>query len=189
VRKRQRLLATVLGAGLCLSAPASLAAQNVVLVTGAFRRSVPVSDIDQLARTGQAQGLLADLLKLSHQQPDKIAKLLNESVALPVVTVSRLLNTRIGEAILERVAKIVYPLKTPGAGVPALRSAVVLGLANNNGKLSAVSFLQAYPGAEMEVNIPALLNLARKVASLSDLMRFFSESPLEGLTGGKAKEG
>lgn len=164
-----------------------MAAENVVLVTGAFRRSVPVSEIDELARTGQARGLLGDLLKLTKQPPAQVAKLLNESVSLPVVTVSRLLNTRIGEAILERVARIIFPLKAPSAGVPALRSAVVLGLVNGNGKLSAVSFLQAYPGDEMEVNIPALLSLAQKVASLSDLMRFFSESPLDGLTGGKAK--
>jgi hypothetical protein len=36
----------------------------------------------------------------------------------------------------------------------------------------------------MAVNIPALLILAQKASSISDLMRFFSESPLDGLRGG-----
>jgi hypothetical protein len=44
-----------------------------------------------------------------------------------------------------------------------------------------VSFLRAYPNREMEVNLPALLALLQKANSISDLVRFFSESPLDGL--------
>jgi hypothetical protein len=35
----------------------------------------------------------------------------------------------------------------------------------------------------MEVNLPALLALLEKANSISDLVRFFSESPLDGLQG------
>jgi hypothetical protein len=35
----------------------------------------------------------------------------------------------------------------------------------------------------MEVSIPALLNLMSKASSISELVRFFSESPLDGLKG------
>lgn len=139
--------------------------------------------MDLLASQGQAQGLLADLLRLSHQKPAEVSKLLNQSIPLPLVLVSRLLNTRIGEALLDRLANIVYPLKTPGAGVPALRAAIVMGIADGNGNLSPVSFLKAYPNREMEVNLPALLALLQKASSISDLVRFFSESPLDGLQG------
>jgi hypothetical protein len=99
------------------------------------------------------------------------------------VLVSRLLYTRIGEALLDRLANIVYPLKTPGVGVPALRSAIVIGIAEGNGSLSAISFLRAYPNSDLEVNLPALLGLLQKANSISDLVRFFSESPLDGLRG------
>jgi hypothetical protein len=35
----------------------------------------------------------------------------------------------------------------------------------------------------MEVNIPALLTLLQKTSSIAQLVRFFSESPLDGLRG------
>ena len=182
-RKRRSLLAMVVGMALLSATPSALAAENIVLVSGAFRRSIPVADMELLATKGRAQGLLADLLRFSKQNPVEVGKLLNQSIPLPLVLVSRLLNTRIGEALLDRLANIVYPLKTPGAGVPALRSALVMGIAEGNGNLSPVSFLRAYPNSEMEVNLPALLALLQKANSISDLVRFFSESPLDGLQG------
>ena len=181
--RRQRLLAGLLGLGLLCSTPAALAAENIVLVSGAFRRSIPVADMEFLATKGEARGLLADLLRFGKQKPAEVGKLLNQSIPLPLVLVSRLLYTRIGEALLDRLANIVYPLKTPGVGVPALRSAIVIGIAEGNGSLSAISFLRAYPNSDLEVNLPALLGLLQKANSISDLVRFFSESPLDGLRG------
>lgn len=181
--RRQRLLAGLLGLGLLCSTPAALAAENIVLVSGAFRRSIPVADMELLATKGEARGLLGDLLRFGKQKPAEVGKLLNQSIPLPLVLVSRLLYTRIGEALLDRLANIIYPLKTPGVGVPALRSAMVIGIADGNGSLSAISFLKAYPNSDLEVNLPALLGLLQKANSISDLVRFFSESPLDGLRG------
>jgi hypothetical protein len=183
LRKRQHLLAALLSLGLGVAAPAAMAADNVVLVSGAFRRSIPVADLEHLAATGQARGLLADILTLGKQKPEEVKKLLNASTTLPVVLVSRLLNTRIGEAILQRLARIIYPLKTSEVGLPALRSAVVLGIDPNKSTISALSFLRAYPTNNMEVNLPALMGLASKASSISEMVRFFSESPLDGLRG------
>jgi hypothetical protein len=190
--RRQRLLASIsglaLGLGLGLSSPAALAAENLVFVSGAFRRSIAVADLELLARTGEVRGLLIDVLRFSRQDPAEMARLLNQSISLPVTLVSRLLNTRIGEALLERLAQVVYPLRAPGVGLPALRSAVVMGLVNNQGSISAISFLRAYPAQELEVNIPALLAVVQKASSVTELVRFFSESPLDGLrkNGGEA---
>lgn len=183
LRLRQRLLAITIGLGLSLATPAVQAAENLVFVSGAFRRSIPVSDLELLAETGQAQGLLADVIRFSEQDPDTVAELLNQSISLPVTLVSRLLGTRIGEALLERMAQIIYPLKAPGVGVPALRSAIVMALVEGDGEISAISFLRAYPTSELEVNIPNLLAVAERASSVSELVRFFSESPLDGLRG------
>ncbi len=180
---RARLLGPVVGLALCLASPGAQAAQNVVFVSGAFRRSIPVADLVHLAETGQARGLLQDVLRLSRQNPETVAKLLNESVSLPVVLVSRLLNTRIGEVLLQRLAQIVFPLNAASVGLPALRSAVILGIADNSKGLSALSFLQAYPSQELAVSLPALMGLMNKASSISDLVRFFSDSPLDGLRG------
>jgi len=191
-RPRRALLAGALGFALVgqpLLAPPLQAAENLVFVTGAFRRSIPVDDLEHLATTGQARGLLAEVLAFSRQRPESVAKLLNQSITLPVSLVSRLLHTRIGEAILQRVATVLYPLKAKSVGVPALRAAIVLGTAEGDGSLSAIRFFRAYPTQELQVSVPALLNLMGKASSISELVRFFSESPLDGLrgdTGGKS---
>ena len=85
------------------------------------------------------------------------------------------------QAVLDRLAQVVYPLKASEMGVPALRSALVMGVVNGDGSLSAISFLQAYPTQELEVNIPALMAVIEKASSVTELVRFFSESPLDGL--------
>jgi len=181
--KRQRLLAVAIGLTLWGTATPTPAAENVVFVSGAFRRSIPVADLERLAANGQAQGLLGDLLRFSNQKPEDVQKMLNESVNLPIGMVSRLLNTRIGIAILNRFGTIVHPLRASEDGVVALRSAIVLGLNNDQKSLSAISFLRAYPTREMAVSIPALLGLMEKASSIAELVRFVSESPLDGLRG------
>ena len=181
LKKRRVLVAALMGLGLGLTSPGAIAGENLVFVSGAFRRSIAVADLDHLAKTGQATGLIADVLAISKQNPKEVAKLLNQSVSLPITLISRLLNTRIGEAVLQRLAKVIYPLKASQDGVVALRSAIILGLANGNGSINAISFLQAYPVPEIEVNIPALMAALKKASSIAELVRFFSESPLDGL--------
>lgn len=177
-------LASAVILGLSAVPSASPAAERVVLVSGAFRRSIPIAEFETLATTGKATGLLGDLLRIGRQNPRQLSKVLNEKISLPIPLVSRLLHTRIGEAVLDRVSVIVHPTRSPRDGVAALRSAVVLGIDDGNGALTPLGFLKAYPTREMAVNVPQLLILAQKASSISDLIRFFSESPLDGLRGG-----
>ena len=183
ISKRQRLTAAVLSLGLIGGSPATIAAENVVFVTGAFRRSIAVADLDYLAKTGKARGLMADVLLIAKQKPEEVSKLLKAELSIPLLLTSRLLSTRLGEALLARIAQIIYPLYAKRAGIPALRAGVINALVATNGKLSAIRFLKAYPVDEMEVSIPALLAVLQKAKSVSDLIQFFMESPLDGLRG------
>ena len=181
---RRRLLALGISCGISsfsLTVPAQ-AAVDVALVSGAFRRSIPVSDIAHLARTGEARGLLNYLLTLSDQDPAQVAALLNKNLNLPLVLTSRLVNTRIGEALTRRMAQIIHPiaLRDPAISVPAIRAAVIEGLQSPQG-LTAVSFLENYPNAVMAINLPALFSVIEKAESIAGLVRFFSDSPLDGL--------
>ena len=181
---RRSLLALGISCGISsfsLTVPAQ-AAVDVALVSGAFRRSIPVSDIAHLARTGEARGLLDDLLTLSDQDPAQVAALLNKNLNLPLVLTSRLVNTRIGEALTRRMAQIIHPiaLRDPAISVPAIRAAVIEGLQSPQG-LTAVSFLENYPNAVMAINLPALFSVIEKAESIAGLVRFFSDSPLDGL--------
>ena len=181
---RRRLLALTTSCGLgilSLGMPAQ-AAVDVALVSGAFRRSIQVSDIAHLAKTEEPRGLLSDLLKLSGQEPTQVAELLNKNLDVPLVLSSRLMNTRIGEALIRRIAQIIYPITSSesSVSVPAIRAAVIEGLQRPEG-LTAVSFLEAYPNTVMAVNLPALFTVIEKAESIAGLVQFFSDSPLDGL--------
>ena len=160
----------------------SLAATDVALVSGGFRRSIPVKEFEHLANTGEAIGLLGNLLDISKQNPEEMSKLLNQQLSVPLVLTSRLINTRIGEAIIRRVARIIYPIYTPQAevSVPAIRAGIINGLQQPDG-LTAVGFLKAYPNQVMAVNLPALFAVIEKTESIASLVKFFSDSPLDGL--------
>ena len=181
---RRTLLAWSTGLSLSLFTVGSpsLAATDVALVSGGFRRSIPVKEFEHLANTGEAIGLLGNLLDISKQNPEEMSKLLNQQFSVPLVLTSRLINTRIGEAIIRRVARIIYPIYTPQAevSVPAIRAGIINGLQQPDG-LTAVGFLQAYPNQVMAVNLPALFAVIEKTESIASLVKFFSDSPLDGL--------
>ena len=181
---RRTLLAWSTGLSLSLFTVGSpsLAATDVALVSGGFRRSIPVKEFEHLANTGEAIGLLGNLLDISKQNPEEVSKLLNQQLSVPLVLTSRLINTRIGEAIIRRVARIIYPIYTPQAevSVPAIRAGIINGLQQPDG-LTAVGFLKAYPNQVMAVNLPALFTVIEKIESIASLVKFFSDSPLDGL--------
>ncbi len=163
--------------------PMANSAEKVALVSGAFVRSIKVSNIEHLAETGEARGFLRDALRFSNQNPKDLVEILNQEVELPLVTTSRLMNSKIGIVIIGRVAKIIHPLKVPdkSVSVPALRSAVIVGLKEGDGKINAVRFLKAYPNKTLAINIPLLYNLMNRVETISDVIKYFSSSPLQDL--------
>ena len=191
--RRRRLLSFAAGLGVSLAGVGgvvttpALAAKDVALVSGAFRRSLSVDDLAYLAETGKPRGLMVDILRLSNQNPEDVAKLLYQELNLPLVLTSRLMSTRIGDVIIRRVAQIIYPLMVPSpdVSVPAIRAGVINGLQIDDGGLTAIKFLKAYPAEVMEVNIPALMAVIEKAQSISGLVQFFSESPLDGLKDAK----
>ncbi len=154
------------------------AAEQVVFVSGAFRRSIPVADLERLANTGEAVGLLGDALRIGGQNPADIGRLLNRKVPLPLVLTTRLMSTRFGEAALARLAAILYPLKAPGVGVVALRSATILGIQAGDGSLSVVGFLRSYPNDELAINLPALQSALAGLSGMSHVVKEFLESDL-----------
>lgn len=178
-----RPAALLLAVSVAMAAAPAVATENIVFVSGAFRRTIYTRDLESFVRTGVPSGLLADVLRFSKQNPASVRSLLTTELPVPVTLTSRLLNTRIGVALLTRATAVVHPLRAPRAGVPALRSALVLGVADGGGKLSPLGVLRAYPAEEMAIDLPQLLGLLKKASTISDLVRFFSEAPLDGLRG------
>ncbi len=160
-----------LGALVALAPMAAPAATDVVFVSGAFRRSIPVADLEHLAASGHARGLLADLIRFGRQKPAQVGQLLNLSIPLPVVTTSRFLSSAPGTAILQRVGRILFPLKAPGEAVPALRAATINGLVSGNGRITPVGFLRAYPNGDLAVSLPALMAAMNQVEAMGGVVK------------------
>ncbi len=165
------------------------AATEIALISGAFCRTISIENIEKLAETGKTTGLLKTLLRFSNQDPKEVSTLLKQEYKLPLVLTSDLMNSTIGEVILERAAKIIYPLRVSNTkvSIPAIKAGIIKSIVIGKEKVNLVLFLKAYPNKTIAVNLPALFKIIDKVESITDLVKFFSDSPLDRLKDNEIK--
>ncbi len=159
------------------------AAEKVAFENGIFRRIVTIENIEAFIRSGEAEGFINDLATFTKEDKKQMSEVLTQEFELPLMLTSRLMNSRIGEVIIKRVAKIIYPLKVQkeSVSVPAIRAAIIKGIHKGKGKINLLSFLKSYPNKTISINVPAMFKVIKKVESISELVKFFSKSPLEEL--------
>lgn len=127
------------------------AAETVTIRKGIFQSSISVADLRELAKTGKVPERLQSYAKmLSPQQRSQVFAALQAKIPLNVVGLSNLLNTQIGTAILKDLSTALP--RRDGAGVEALRAALVLGASAPEG-LSVLSFLENYPSGRVVVDL------------------------------------
>tara|TARA_Y100001968_G_scaffold272595_1_gene264879 strand:- start:165 stop:731 length:567 start_codon:yes stop_codon:yes gene_type:complete len=158
-------------------------AEKIIIYKGTLGRSITVESLNTLAKEKKATGTLKNILNITGEDKDKVADLLNQEYELPVVLTSKLIYSKIGSVILSRITKIIYPDKYPqeSISIPALRAGVINGINSGDGRLSFLGFLNSYPNKNIAVNYTALSKVINKVESMTDLVEFFTGSPLEKL--------
>ena len=168
-------------------APHSIAADEIALTSGALLRSIKINNIENFTKTGVADGLLKNIIDFSGLENEQVIRLLNQKINLPLYLTHRLLNTKIGDVLVKRVSKIIYPIRAPefSTSGPAIRAAIIDGLASNDENISMLIFLKSYPNDIMTLNIPALLEVVEQSESIAALVDYFSNSPLDSLKGGR----
>lgn len=158
---------------LLLSTPA-FAAERVVLNYGIFRESLSVEELSTFAQTGELSRSLRINFALARQDPKAIRQYLTEPVKVNVVFLDRVLNSRIGNIILDQISQVIY---TPSrrADRQALRAALVLS-ASQDGQVSLIEIIENYPTNEVEVDgkrlESAYRQLRRLQTSVQDLLNF-----------------
>ena len=82
---------------------------------------------------------------------------------------------------MTRLASIVHTPKARDerTGMLALRSSVIQGINLGDGKINLINFFEAYPTKTVILNVSALSKVLNKVESISELLDFFTNSPLE----------
>ncbi|MBD0385659.1 MAG: alpha/beta hydrolase [Nostoc sp. C3-bin3] len=168
--------ALVLLSGTCLlllSTPA-FAAERVVLNYGIFRESLSVEELSTFAETGELSRSLRVNFALARQDPKVIRQYLTEPVKVNLLFLDRVLNSPIGDVILDQISQVIY---TPSrrADRQALRAALVLS-ASQDGQVSVIEIIENYPTNEVEVDgkrlESAYRQLRRLQISVQDLLNF-----------------
>ncbi len=164
-------------------------AEEIAFTSGIFSRKIVVEEIEMFAKTKKTEGFIKNLVGKDNKDIEDLSTLLNQEFDLSITVMSKLMNSQIGEVILKRASKIIYPLRIqdPKITIPAIRSSIIKGLVKGNGRINLLLFIKSYPNKTMVINVPELFEVIDKVESISELVKFFSNSPLEGLKEGTPK--
>lgn len=166
-------LVLIASASILLSSTEVIAAQRVVLKYRVFREALAVEELATFAKTGELSKSLRINLALARQDPKAVRRYLTEPVKVNPVLLDRLLNSSIGNLILDQVSQVIH---TPSgkADRQALRAALVLS-ASRNRDISLIETIQNYPAQEVQVEgdrlESAYRQLRRLEGRLQDLLR------------------
>lgn len=168
---RQTLIVII--STLLFSVPA-FAAERVILKYRIFRESVSVTELSTFAETGKLSSSLEAHLTSAKQDPKRVRKYLTEPVKVNLVILDRLLNSRVGNVILDQINQVIH---TPSgkADRQALRSSIILS-ASKDERITLMEVIQNYPTSEVEVDgdnlESAYKQLRRLQGNLQDLLSF-----------------
>lgn len=117
---------------LVMRSPPVVAAEKVAFWYGALEFSIPVDSLETYAKTGEIDDSLAVYDQyFSAQKLAKLRSYLVHPIDFDAVTVSRWLNTSLGENILKSLGQIIKP-SVEQNGFYALRSALILAADSPN---------------------------------------------------------
>ena len=152
-----------------------------MLYKNIFSRTITVKELEEFANTGLSKGFLKKALK--NQDIKEIQELLNDRYKTPIRLTSKLLYSKIGGVFLKRMSKIIHPYRVEdeSARVLALKASTIKAINKKNESLSLLDFMKAYPSKVIAIDVTELGKVINKVESMNDLVKFFSNSPLEKL--------
>lgn len=169
-----RGLVLVISIYFILSGVPALAAESVVLKYRIFRESVSVQELSTFAQTGKLSTSLRVNLALARQNPQAIRQYLTEPVKINPVILDKVLNSRIGNVILDQLTQVIHT-RSRQADKQALRAALVVS-ASKDRQITLIEVIQNYPTPEIEVEgdrlESAYRQLRRLQENLPDFLRF-----------------
>jgi len=157
------------------------AAEEIKIVYSIFSRTIDVSSLKAFAEKGDSTKKLQRILNATGTPNKEIRSILNKNFEIPITIASKLVNSEIGNVFLSRLSLIIHPSRADDerTGVLALRASVIQGLKKGNGKIDLIKFFEGYPTKTVILDVNALSKVMNKVESISELLDFFKNSPLE----------
>ena len=161
--------------------PKVKSAENIKIVYSIFSRTITVESLKNFANQGQSSNQLKRILKATGSSDEEIRTVLNKNFEIPISIASKLVYSEIGNVFLSRLSSIIHTPNTNDerTGMLALRSSIVKGIDLGDGKINLIRFFESYPTKTVILNVNALSKVMNKVESITDLLNFFTNKPLE----------
>ncbi|KGG03288.1 hypothetical protein EU99_1483 [Prochlorococcus marinus str. MIT 9321] len=166
---------------LFLNVPKANTAEEIKITYSIFSRTIKVNSLKTFAKEGKATRKLKRILKATGSSDKEIRSVLNKDFEIPITIASKLVYSEIGNIVLSRLSSIIHPPRADDekTGVLALRSSVIKGIDLGNGKINLIRFFEGYPTKTVILDVNALSKVMNKVESISELLDFFTNSPLD----------
>ena len=157
------------------------AAENIKIIYSIFSRTIKVDSLKTFALEGNSTKELKRILKATGSTDKEIRLVLNKNFEIPIAIANKLIYSEIGNVFLTRLSSIIHAPKADDekTGVLALRASIIQGIKLGNGKINLIHFFEAYPTKTVILDVNALSKVMDKVESISELLDFFTNSPLE----------
>ena len=166
---------------LFFNVPKTNAAEEIKIIYSIFSRTIKVNSLKTFAKEGKSTRKLKKILKATGSLDKEIRAVLNKDFEVPITIASKLVYSEIGNVFLTRLSSIIHPPRANDerTGMLALRASVIQGINLGNGKINLINFFEAYPTKTVILDVSALSKVMNKVESISELLNFFTNSPLE----------
>ena len=166
---------------LFFNVPKANAAEEIKITYSIFSRTIKVNSLKKYAQEGYSTKKLKKILKATGSPDEEIRAVLNKDFEIPITIASKLVYSEIGNVFLKRLSSIIHPPRANDerTGMLALRASVIQGIYLGNGKINLTKFFEAYPTKTVILDVSALSKVMNKVESISELLNFFTNSPLE----------
>ena len=157
------------------------AAEEIKIIYSIFSRTIKVSSLKTFANKGDSTKNLRRILRATGSPDKEIRSVLNKNFEVPITIASKLIYSEIGNVFLTRLSSIIHPpfADDEKTGMLALRASVIQGIKIGNGKINMINFFEGYPTKTIILDVNALSKVMNKVESISELLDFFTNSPLE----------
>ena len=157
------------------------AAQEIKITYGIFSRTIKVNSLKMFAEEAYSTKKLKKILKATGSPEKDVRSVLNKDFEIPITVASKLVYSEIGNVFLTRLSSIMHPPRADDekTGMLALRASIIQGINKGNGKINLIRFFESYPTKTVILDVSALSKVMNKVESISELLEFFTNSPLE----------
>jgi len=166
---------------LFFNVPKANTAEEIKITYNIFSRTIKVNSLKIFAKEGKSTRKLKRILKATGSTDKEIRAVLKKDFEVPITIASKLVYSEIGDIFLTRLSSIIHPPRATDerTGMLALRASVIQGINKGNGKINLINFFESYPTKTVILDVSALSKVMNKVESISELLDFFTSSPLD----------